>query len=324
MDFENLSGLEAALMRGDLPSEDETLAVVVAKAAGVFDAAGKMSLDLNLKVPVAMEPVPHEFGLIPGDIAIRKDGVDVLALGKAYHPELDGGPESSVVVRVGEERRELRVFGQRYWQKAADGAWEISKPKPFSLMDLTWNHSFGGRSFDEWANDVQHGLNIGGKGFIGCEDAIEDTPLPNVEDPQHLIANWQDAPRPCNIAPAPKNIAFDPMPELPALENAHKEPYQLPPAYWNDAVPKFRFHNIGAGSSIQLDGMSEVPLHAIVPSFQLRAQIEVGAHISMVTLVPDGVLFLPEARRCVFTWRGSFIYRFVPKQTRRVVLARAE
>jgi hypothetical protein len=323
LQFENRSGLEAALMRGDLPVEGETLSVIVAKASGEFDSQGRMTVDLDLKVPICFEPMQHELGLIPADSAIRKDGTDVLALGKAYHPAVDGGPESSVIVRMGDQERELRVFGQRYWQKVGEGQWEISEPEPFSLMELRWSGSFGGESFDAWGNDSAHSLNAEGKGFIGCEDAIEDTPLPNIEDPDHLIQNWEDSPRPCNIAPAPKQIAFDCEPEMTALENARNQPYQVPPAMWNDAVSKFRFHGVTAGSIVELSGMSEVPLYAVVPAFQLRAHVELGGNTSTIELVPDTILFFPEARRCLFTWRGSFIYRFVPKQTRRVVLERS-
>jgi hypothetical protein len=92
---------------------------------------------------------------------------------------------------------------------------------------------------------------------------------------------------------------------------------------WNDAVSKFRFHGVTAGSIVELSGMSEVPLYAVVPAFQLRAHVELGGNTSTIELVPDTILFFPEARRCLFTWRGSFIYRLVPKQTRRVVLERS-
>ena len=284
-----------------------------------------MTLDLREKVPIHFEPVQHEFGLIPADTAIRKDGTDVLALGKAYHPDIEGGPESTVVVQVGADERALRVFGQRYWEKTGDDTYVISEPEPFSLVDLTWQASFGGASFDAWGNDSAHPLNADGKGYIACEDAIEDTPLPCIEDPDCLITTWEDQPRPCNIAPAPKHIAFDLEPERAKLEQAGPAgapPYEVPPAMWNDAVSKFRFHTIVAGTTVVLRGMSEVELRAVVPAFQLRAKVEVGAARSEVALVPDTVLFIPEQRRCVFVWRGSFIYRFLPKEDRRVVLER--
>ena len=85
---------------------------------------------------------------------------------------------------------------------------------------------------------------------------------------------------------------------------------------------KFRFQGVRPGSSVQLTGMSERPLLARVPVFRLHARIELGASRNTIELVPDTLLFFPEVRRCLFTFRASFIYRFVPKQLRRVVLER--
>lgn len=321
VEFENSSGLEATLLRADLPGDGETLGVVVAKASGVFDHTGRMELDLATRVPICFEPTAHEFGQIPADTAIRKDGMDVLALGRAYHPELEGGTESRVVVRVDAQARELAVFGERHWYRTPMDTWAISEPEPFSLMELTWDNCFGGESWDEEIEDVSHPRNPAGKGFIASAEAIEDTALPNIEDPQQLIQSWQDQPRPCNIAPAPKHLAFEPAADWQGMDDVPR-PYRVPEALWNDAVPRFRFHDVKAGSHVLLMGMSEAALSAVVPPFRLTARVLLGTHASDIELVPDTLLFFPDARRCVFSWRCNFRYRFAPKQVRRVVLQR--
>ena len=296
--------------------------MVVAKGSAELLEGGSFEFAPEIAVPVGFEPVKHQFGTIPADVVIRKRGLDVIALGKAYHPRLEGGPQCRVAVRVEEQERQLCVFGERRWYKASNGTWAVTDPQPFSLMDLTWENSFGGMSFDEWDNDMPHPLNQEGKGYIAGEEAIEGTALPNVEDPDHLIQHWQDQPRPCNIAPAPKHIAFDPTPYVAQLEAAAKDPFLLPDHIWNDAVPKFQFEGAKPGASIRLTGMSETPLTLELPSFRLHASVRVGAREASVALGIDTVLFLPEQRRCVLTWRGHFTYEFVPRELRRVVLER--
>jgi len=320
LDFENRSEVEAALLRGDLPKNGRTQAVVVAKACGVFDVQGRMTLDFGIKVPVCFQPEPHPFGQVPADLAIVKQGLDVIALGKAYHPRIAGGGQSRVTARVGGDERQLAIFGERLWYRSLDGHWRISEPQDFSLLELTWEHSFGGVSFDAYRDDNMHPLNKDGKGFVASEEAIEDTALPNIEDPSQLITSWQDQPRPCNIAPAPKHIAFDPMPYVAEIQNAAQTPFRVPDSLWNDAVTKFRFEGVQPGAEVTLSGMSEVPLALHLPTFQLQARVALGNNESTVPLRLDTLLFFPEARRCTFSWRASFTYDFVPKQQRRVTL----
>jgi hypothetical protein len=322
MEFENNTAFTASLMRGGLPSRDTSLAVVIAKAVGVFDARGQLRLDLGETEPIRHMTEAHELGHVPADIAIRKEGLDIMALGQAYHPNPDGGPEASVSVCVGEDTRSLRVFGERSWYQSSTGEWAISEPEPFSRMDMTWGQSFGGSSFDEWDNECPHALNPEGKGFIASQDAIEDTSLPNIEDPAHLITSWEDQPAPCNIAPAPKPIAIDAAQTLQTLSAVQERsgPYRLPESIWNDAVPLFRFLVPQPGASVVLSGMSEAPLTARVPQLTLHANVQLGAQQHSLPLVLDTLLFFPEDKRCVFTYRASFQYRFVPRQKRLVRL----
>jgi hypothetical protein len=322
VDFENCTRLEAALVRGDVPGEDKTLAILVAKASGVFDAAGRMTLDLSIPTPICHAPVPEGGATIPADLGLHKEGLDVLALGQVYHPKMEGGAQSDVTVRLGEDVRRLRVSGERHWYKSHDGHWRVSEPQPFSLQELSWGGSFGGHSFDEWGNACPHPLNADGKGFIASEAAIEGTPLPNFEDPAHLITDWRDQPAPCNLAPAPRHLTVD-GPEMAAnIQRAVEQgiPYPMPDSFWNDALPLFRFREARPGASVVLEGLSEVPLHASLPSLRLYADAQVGASALRVPLTLDTLLFLPEARRVLFTFRGSFSYHFAPREKRRVAL----
>ena len=294
----------------------------MAKASGVIDARGRLQLELGLCTPVCHEPVSHPDGQIPSDLAPRKQGLDVLALGQAYHPALEGGEQSEVSVSVGGQRRTLAVFGERSWYRSHDGEWRISAPEPFSLQSLSFHNAFGGSSFDVEGNECPHPLNLDGKGFIACEDAVEGTPLPNLEHPEQLIRSWRDQPRPCSVAPAPRQLAVDIEQVGPAVQAAlaRGEPFPVPAELWNDALPRFRFAEAPPGAEVRLEGMSERPLYGTLPAFQLWAEAIVGACALRVPLVLDTLLWLPEEQRALFTFRGSFRYRFVPRDTRSVRL----
>lgn len=322
MELENCTQLEAALLRGDLPDGERTLAVVVAKASAVIDSTGLMTLDLALRAPVCHEPVPHPHGQIPADLAPRKQGLDVLALGQAYHPTLEGGGESEVAVSVHDQRRTLRVFGERCWYRSHGGDWRVTPPQPFSLLSLSFLNAYGGSSFDAQGRDCPHPLNLDGKGFVACEEAIDGTPLPNLEHPEQLIQSWRDQPRPCSLAPAPRQLTVD-AEQLAADQQsarARKEPFRVPAALWNDAVPRFRFEEALPGAAVSLSGMSEQRIHGRLPELRLWADVQVGMGELRTPLRLDTLLWLPEERRALFTYRGSFTYRFVPRETRRVRL----
>jgi hypothetical protein len=322
MELENNTQLEAALLRGDLPDGERTLAVVVAKASAVIDPTGRMALDLSLRTPICHEPVAHPDGQIPADLAPRKQGFDVLALGEAYHPALEGGGQSEVAVRVHDQRRTLRVFGERHWYRSHGGDWCVTPPQPFSLLSLSFLNAYGGSSFDPEGRDCPYPLNLDGKGYVACEEAIEGTPLPNLEDPEQLIQSWRDQPRPCSLAPASRQLAVDPEQLAADQQRAQqrKEPFRVPAALWNDAVPRFRFEAALPGAAVSLSGMSEEPIQGALPELQLWADVLVGVRELRVPLVLDTLLWLPAERRALFTFRGSFTYRFVPRETRRVRL----
>jgi hypothetical protein len=132
------------------------------------------------------------FGVL--DHWMRKPQAEVLVTGACYTGD---EPRGSDYVRVGvgpEGRRlvdkTLYVFGDRHWTLLGP-----SEPEPFTRMPVDWAHAFGGPS---------HPPNPVGKGL---EALVDDTsgatehPLPNVEDPKHLMASKGDKGVPASFAP---------------------------------------------------------------------------------------------------------------------------
>jgi len=106
-----------------------------------------------------------------------------------------------VSLTVGQVHKTIRVFGDRQWQ---DG--RISPPKPFRTMDMTYEKAYGGTHIvDEQITETE-ARNPVGRGFSGQRntEAMNDLPLPNLEDPKDLISNPKQQPTPaCFAASAP-------------------------------------------------------------------------------------------------------------------------
>jgi uncharacterized protein YjbI with pentapeptide repeats len=127
------------------------------------------------------------------DMCMPKPGGEVLVFGKCFAP---GGKEmqaGEVRLRVGPVEKTLYVFGDRFWRRAGPVR-RISDPLPFSEMAITWENAFGG---------PEYGKNPLGKGFAPVETETGETvhPLPNIEDPKHLIASPEDRPDPAGFGP---------------------------------------------------------------------------------------------------------------------------
>jgi hypothetical protein len=142
-----------------------------------------------------LQPVRFE-----SDTAPFKPRADVVLVGTAYSPGGRPRPLVDVRLRVGTLNRRLRVFGDRRWLFPTRLAVvpQITDPEPFADMPLTYRRSFGG--IDQPAARYC-AENLAGVGFIGepAPASIHDKPLPNIEDPEHLIASWDSRPQPAGF-----------------------------------------------------------------------------------------------------------------------------
>lgn len=128
---------------------------------------------------------------LPGgvlDEGLPKPCGEVLVTGRAFAPGDE--PVGAVMTRVklGPIDKKLAVVGDRYWKNGSP-----SDPAPFAEMPIDWAHAFGGEGYPQ--NPI-------GKGFVEIE--IEHgrvLPLPNVEEPDELVAARGDRPPPAGYGP---------------------------------------------------------------------------------------------------------------------------
>jgi hypothetical protein len=100
--------------------------------------------------------------------------------------------------KVGNYSLMARVFGNRVWQRKPTGI-AMSKPEIVNEMPLTFENAFGGV---DSKTETKHGhpyeqRNPVGKGFHkNAKSCVDNSPLPNIEDPFDLITNCTQCPEP--------------------------------------------------------------------------------------------------------------------------------
>lgn len=119
---------------------------------------------------------------------------EVLVTGACHPPGRKLAAQSSVAVKVGPVDKTLAVFGDRFWTYADDMVAGATPPRPFTRMPVVYENAFGGDGFD---------LNPVGKGIatVALESGETVHPLPNIEDPAHLIRAAEDRPDPAGFGP---------------------------------------------------------------------------------------------------------------------------
>jgi hypothetical protein len=134
--------------------------------------------------------------LYDSDLYHTKPTTEVLLHGHAYAPGGTATTQVDVMMQVGPIKKTLRVTGDRVWQIGAVAS-HISAPKPFEKMPLTYERAYGGRDESDPKNPTWDTRNPIGVGFR----ILDGTPLPNVEDPNHLIGLWSRQSQPAGFGP---------------------------------------------------------------------------------------------------------------------------
>jgi len=114
----------------------------------------------------------------------------VVVIGKAYAPRGAATERITAGVQVGERKKVLAVTGNRRCS-FRDGALPVfTDPEPFTEMEIRYERAYGGRD-DKSVPDIPflYPRNFMGAGVVlrNVKEAVEDLPLPNIEDPHDLL-----------------------------------------------------------------------------------------------------------------------------------------
>lgn len=248
------------------------------------------------------------------DFAPYKPRADIIVNGHAVSPTGKPVEEVIVALEIGSVRKLVRVIGDRQWENRIFGM-RPSAPIPFLKIALMFERAFGGSDHSH-PNSKYQGTELRnpvGVGFHKNSDpkSIEGTPLPNMEDPRHLIQKWSDTPSPIGFGfigrgwqPRIKYAGtYDDKwieERFPFLPDDFDDQYflsapidqQLPFLKGGEFV---RCINMTPEGKFQLT----VPTMHIPIVFRFRDR-EVGVEANLDTLIIE-----PDGRRCLVIWRAT-------------------
>ena len=173
--------------------------VVVVK--GTFDIRpdGTTKLAEKQEEPLYGEEYSGEPGessvLYDADLIGPKQRTDVILNGHAYAPAGRPVAETTVTLKVDEITKQLRVVGDRRWERGVLGL-SMTRPEPFEKVPIIYERAFGGRDTrpEKPADQRLEPRNPIGVGFAVAPEHLVDQPLPNIEDPKQPISSWRDRP----------------------------------------------------------------------------------------------------------------------------------
>jgi hypothetical protein len=310
MECSNHTPFPALFLPGST-GDGEMIGIVVCKVTFLVDGDSLRPIAGEDAWPVFDKPFFFRNVMLAPEADFRKQGVDCLVFGNAVAPEGKAVPYMRVAVDCGRLHHEAAVIGDRVWKKKLVG-FVPSDPEPFVEMPLTNDRAFGGATKLADAM-VQHPINPDGRGFVFLKDAVENTPLPNLENVDHLIEKWEDKPRP--------TCFFKPVGVLPPKDAPPSSGKGGTPAAalsFNDAPPDLVVDPGDLGDSMRLTGFSRhgdivLPMPAVHGPV---AHVRVGHFKSVFRSTLSTVMVLAPERIVVASYRCLFRYLFRPLEKR--------
>ncbi len=257
-------------------------------------------------MPITGDPVETSYGILNGDIFLRKEGADLCVLGSVRRRRKYA--ELAITVACGNFRHRLRVSGERAWLPTADKAKLVpSAPVPFEDLDLSYRRAYGGVARAEGL-DAPDPNNPIGRGYYLSRDEAVGKLLPNIESAAvRPIRNWDDRPAPAGWGPyfmswglrASDAVKVDPSTGAVA---------SISPRAFNNAHPELVLRQIDPGSRIVVDGAREQAWGFELPATLGRVSVVTGPRAFDVTSKIDGVFAWLDTDRVVVTQRANFRY----------------
>jgi uncharacterized protein YjbI with pentapeptide repeats len=235
--------------------------------------------------------------------APRKTAGDFLVSGHAWANP--ARPGIRVVIELDGYRKELAVFGDRFWQRGPTGL-AASAPQTFTKIPITYEHAFGGEGY------------MRNPRGIGCGSGERGRRIPNV------VRLSQPTPRPDEQAEAAGFGPIDPswQPRVRMLgtyddawvaDRWPGPPADFDPRYWNEAPADQQFPGYFRGDE-QLAFENMHPEHARLlmrlPGRRPRAFAAMSdGKFREVHLVLDTIAVDLDAELTELVWRGDISVR---------------
>jgi len=284
--------------------------------------------------------VRHESELAP-----YKASTDVVVIGKAYAPRGAPTTRMAVGVQVGDRRKVLTVTGNRQCRYRNGYPPLFTDPEPFVEMEIRYDRAYGGAD-DKSLPTIPflYPRNFRGTGVVlrNVKEAVEGLALPNIEDPQDLIAPdrlFIEEPDRWHLQPLPQGFGWlqrewyprsallgsyppfiDPgtvtaeerMGLLPGDHVALARQSRLPPMearFANGASFGMVFADLEGNEPVSLGGMtSDGLLKFTLPGQTPAVGLDMGDGVKELPVHLHTVSIRVEDREVDLIWRGAQVY----------------
>ena len=252
----------------------------------------------------------------PMDIVLGKAATDAGLVGTAYSQDDTPVPQLPVSLRIGDLQKSILVIGNRYWKKnMLFPGFSISEPEPFTKMPVMYERAFGGidESHEEKEKHGWHRENPIGTGFRINRHAVENHPLPNLEDPENLISQWKE--KPAVMGYGFVDSSWEPRIHYAGTYDEAWQKNQSPLLPKDFKIDFFNSASRGLKAAQFLQGGERVELKNLSPSglmeFTLpQIKINVTFHTNETSTSKEAklwtVLIEPDENRFYLVWGASF------------------
>lgn len=311
----NTTGMEAGICVST-NKEGYDFCVVAIKGTFLIEKDGNLVLSDEQAPMVYADEHYGDPGTTPikyeCDFAPYKPGTDMLVNGHAYSETGKPISQTTVALAVGQIKKIVKVFGDRVWQGGVTG-FRASSPVRFIKMPLSYDRAFGG-SDNSHKEQSKHGSelrNLVGTGFLKNSDLnnIENSPLPNLEDPSALIKSWSDKPSPVGFGVIGRGwqprIKYAGTYDEKWLEERFPFlPNNFDEQYFHSASRDQQLPSLVGGQKIRCINMTpEHELTLTVPSIEVPVEYCFRDRTESVTPKLDTFLIEPDEGRVLMTWR---------------------
>ena len=245
----------------------------------------------------------------PSDLHHGKPATDIVMLGHAHAPGGRKVPQLDVALQVGQQRKTVRVFGDRQWQNGS-----ISQPQPFDAMPLIYERAYGGiHQVDDQIIGAEL-RNPVGCGYLGKQDPriLDGTAVPNLEDPGQLLQQAGD------VVPSAGFGAISPhWHPRTSYVGTYDEHWETGRAPYLPEDFDLRFNNVAhpdliypgylqGGEPVQISGMHPAGnLQFALPFIGLSARVLVGKQVEQPPFKLETLLIEPDDLKVSFSWKAA-------------------
>jgi hypothetical protein len=290
---------------------------IVVKAT--YDIESEVRISDNQQ-PIIMEDTywgkPGESSLkYPAELHPEKPGTDVILIAEACAPEGRIVTEMFAGISAAGRKRIMKVSGDRYWKKGML-TMKPSEPEPFKRMPIIYEKAYGGTHVIDEKEVIilSEQINPIGMGFAGKRDSreLEQTSVPNIEDPECLMKSPSDKSRPVGcgaIAPEwhPRVSYAGTYDEVWQRERSPLLPDDFDPLYYHAAHPDFIFPDrLKGGEPFVISGMSPQGRKVFnLPQDEPKIGVDITGRFEAAKAFIRTVLLEPTDDRISIVWLAS-------------------